>query len=306
MNGSSLTFVESSSPEITVFYGGAHPRLGGVCRNHGRSTRSDWPQRNAGTPSTGPGGVVGNADFEEDSRLEARASDLCRGPGVCIGREPKILAKGGRPLHRGGAHAKRSGGGWRGPIPDRAVLAYQGQPRGERKAICALVSSEKYGRYLTDIKRGLPKIDYGKVQEEEKLDGRYLLRTSDDTLSAEDVVLGYKQLIEVEEAFRTLKSTLDIRPVYHRLDDRIRAHVMLSWLALLLVRVAEARAKDTWRNIRRELQRMHLTQLKLPGALATRRTETTAMQAQIFKLLGVKEPPKVWDISPAEPEARIS
>ena len=72
------------------------------------------------------------------------------------------------------------------------------------------------------------------------------------------------------------------------------------------VRVAETQKKDTWRNIRRELQRMHLTQLKLPGALATRRTETTAMQAQIFKLLGVKEPPKVWDISPAKPEARIS
>ena len=174
------------------------------------------------------------------------------------------------------------------------------------KAICALVSSEKYGRYLTDTRRGLPKIDYGKVREEEKLDGRYLLRTSDDTLSAEDVVLGYKQLIEVEEAFRTLKSTLDMRPVYHWLDDRIRAHVMLCWLALLLVRVAETRAKDTWRNMRRELQRMHLTQLKLPGALATRRTETTAMQAQIFKSLGVKEPPKVWDISPSKPEARIS
>ena len=90
------------------------------------------------------------------------------------------------------------------------------------------------GRYLKDTKKGLPKIDNEKIREEEKLDGKYLVRTSDDTLSVEDVALGYKQLIEVEDAFRTLKTTLDIRPVYHRLSDRIRAHVMLSWLALLV------------------------------------------------------------------------
>lgn len=60
----------------------------------------------------------------------------------------------------------------------------------------------------------LPRIDQSKVKKEARLDGKYLLRTSDDRLSPEDVALGYKQLLEVEDAFRTLKSTLDLRPMY--------------------------------------------------------------------------------------------
>ena len=68
------------------------------------------------------------------------------------------------------------------------------------------------------------------VKAMEHLDGKYLLRTSDDTLSAEDVALGYKQLLKVEAAFRTLKQSLELRPVYHRKEERIRAHVLLCWL----------------------------------------------------------------------------
>ncbi|MEA4884639.1 MAG: hypothetical protein VB144_13490 [Clostridia bacterium] len=62
--------------------------------------------------------------------------------------------------------------------------------------------------------RDFPRIDQNKVRKEARLEGKYLLRTSDDTLSPEDVALGYKQLLEVEDAFRTLKSTLDLRPMY--------------------------------------------------------------------------------------------
>ena len=75
-----------------------------------------------------------------------------------------------------------------------------------------------------------------------KLDGKYLLRTSDPHLSTEDIALGYKQLLEVERGWRDMKQILDLRPVYHRLEDRIRAHVLLCWLALLLARVVETRA----------------------------------------------------------------
>ena len=83
--------------------------------------------------------------------------------------------------------------------------------------------------------QGQPHIDKAKVKAEERLDGKYLIRTSDDTLSPVDVALGYKQLYQVENAFRTLKTTLELRPVYHRLEDRIRSHILLCWLALLLV-----------------------------------------------------------------------
>ena len=69
---------------------------------------------------------------------------------------------------------------------------------------------------------------------------------SDPHLTAEDIALGYKQLLEVERGWRDMKQVLDLRPVYHRREDRIRAHVLLCWLALLLIRVAETTTGETW------------------------------------------------------------
>ena len=82
------------------------------------------------------------------------------------------------------------------------------------------------------------RIDAEAITADEKLDDKYLLRTSDPSLSPEDITLGYKQLAEVERGWRDLKHVLDLRPVYHRKEERIRAHVILCSLALLLVQVA--------------------------------------------------------------------
>ena len=121
--------------------------------------------------------------------------------------------------------------------------------------------------------------------------------TSDPTLTAEDVALGYKQLAEVEAGWREMKHTLDLRPVYHRLADRIRAHVILCWLALLLTRIAETATGETWRNLRDELEQMHLGTVTSPTATVTRRTETTAAQQRILNTLGIAEPPAISDIT---------
>lgn len=118
--------------------------------------------------------------------------------------------------------------------------------KAHKKAVCALMSHRAMGRYIRQTKTGRLKINQAKVREEETLDGKYLLSTSDDTLSAEDVALGYKQLMEVERAFRTLKTTLELRPIFHHKDERIRAHVLLCFLALLLVRIGE---RETGRNM---------------------------------------------------------
>ena len=69
--------------------------------------------------------------------------------------------------------------------------------------------------------------------------------SSDPTLSAEDLAAAYKQLIAVERGWRDAKGSLGLRPVYHHREDRIRAHIQLCWLALLLIRVAETRTGDT-------------------------------------------------------------
>src|SRR4051794_11368195 len=91
-------------------------------------------------------------------------------------------------------------------------------------------------RYLRVTPGGLLRIDKTRCKAEANLDGKYLLRCSDPHLSATDIALGYKQLLEVERGWRDMKQILDLRPVYHRLEQRIRAHVVLCWLALLLIR----------------------------------------------------------------------
>ncbi len=96
-------------------------------------------------------------------------------------------------------------------------------------------------RLLRTTPGGLLRIDAEAVKAEEKLDGKYLLRSSDPTLSPEDIALGYKELLEVERGWRDMKHVLDLRPVYHRKEDRIQAHVLLCRLALLLIRVTNPR-----------------------------------------------------------------
>jgi hypothetical protein len=158
-------------------------------------------------------------------------------------------------------------------------------------------------RFLRTTPGGLLRVNRAAVRAEERLDGKFLLRTSDPTLSAEDIALGYKQLLEVERGWRDMKSTLELRPVYHRLEHRIRAHVTLCWLALLLIRVAETTCGDTWRNLRHELDRMHLGTFTGPAGTIRRRTATTPTQAGILRALDLAEPREISDIRPTRPAA---
>ncbi|MCA1700667.1 MAG: transposase, partial [Actinobacteria bacterium] len=116
-----------------------------------------------------------------------------------------------------------------------------------RERYGALQTKPAFKRFLRQTPTGKLRIDRAAVNREAKLDGKFLLRTSDESLSAEDIALGYKALYEAERGWRDLKSTIDLRPVYHRREDRIESHVQLCWLALLLLRVAETEVGDTWR-----------------------------------------------------------
>jgi transposase len=110
------------------------------------------------------------------------------------------------------------------------------------------------------------------------------------------VALGYRQLINAEEAFRSLKQTLELRPVYHRLEDRIRAHVLLCWLALLLIRVAESETGRTLRAMRETLERMHAVDLSTLHGDVTQRTATIPSQKSLFAALRIPEPPLFLDV----------
>ncbi len=158
-------------------------------------------------------------------------------------------------------------------------------------------------RLLRRTTSGLLRIDRAAVERESHYDGKWLLRTSDLTLSAEDLAAAYKQLIAVERGWRDCKSSLGLRPVYHHREDRIRAHVQLCWLALLLIRVAETRTGDTWRNLRHELDRMHLVTLATANGRVAQRSATTSQQKTILGALDLPEPPRYLDFTATAAES---
>jgi transposase len=153
-------------------------------------------------------------------------------------------------------------------------------------------------RFLRVTAGGLLRIDKTKIASESNLDGKYLLRCSDPHLSAEDIALGYKQLLEVERGWRDMKTTLELRPVYHRLEDRIRAHVILCWLALLLIRIAETTTGDTWHNIRRHLDRLHIGTFTGPTGLLRQTTTLTKTQRDLLAALDLPAPKRIVELNP--------
>jgi Transposase DDE domain len=156
-------------------------------------------------------------------------------------------------------------------------------------------------RYLRVTPGGLLRIDAAKIKAEENLDGKYLLRTSDPRLSAEDIALGYKQLLEVERGWRDLKQVIDLRPVYHRKEERIRAHVILCWLALLLIRIAETTTGATWNKIAGELDLLTLGTFTGPAGTFRQTAELTRTQRDMLAKLKIPHPNKIIEASPASP-----
>jgi hypothetical protein len=118
-------------------------------------------------------------------------------------------------------------------------------------------------------------------------------------MTAEDIALGYKQLLEVERGWRDMKQVIDLRPVYHRKEERIRAHVILCWLALLLARVAENAAGATWPELRRQLDRIAVGTFNGPAGTFRQRTEISETPAAILAKLAVDPPPRIYQLTPA-------
>jgi len=166
------------------------------------------------------------------------------------------------------------------------------------RAECALRDHPTLGRWLRQQPSGRLILDRAKIAAEARLDGKYLLSTSDPDLSAEDVALGYKNLLEAERGFRDLKSTLELRPVFHRVEPRIRAHVLLCWLALLLIRVAERRTGLTWRRIALELGRVHAVTLTGTAGSVTQTTPLSETAQGILRACQVTPPPAVTTLNP--------
>jgi transposase len=169
---------------------------------------------------------------------------------------------------------------------------------GERhsKRTCELFASDRFGRYMRATKRGVVCIDRRAVRREARFDGKWVITSNDDTLTVEDLALGYKQLMRIEECWRTMKSGLRMRPAYHWAPHRIEAHVKLCVLALLLERIAEIRGGNTWRNMVAQLDTIKVVEYLRGEARIRQTTRVRPEVSGLLDTLRVPPPPKLHAI----------
>jgi hypothetical protein len=169
----------------------------------------------------------------------------------------------------------------------------------------ALVGNKGYRRYLSGSDSARFQIDEAKIAEEARYDGKWVLRTNTDLDSAE-VALQYKQLWMVEHWFRSCKSLLRTRPIFHRCDETIRGHVFCSFLALVLRQELQARLEEKghefeWADVISDLDRLQMVEVEQDGKRFLLRSEVQGTCGKVFQTVGVAVPPTVQQapITPA-------
>ena len=163
----------------------------------------------------------------------------------------------------------------------------------------ALVGNRGYRRYLK-FEKNSATIDREKVEQEARFDGKWVLRTN-TRLSAKNVALKYKELWQVEHTFRDMKSVLETRPVYRRLDETIRGHVFCSFLALMLKKELYQRLEDSghsfeWAEIRQDLKALTETVIEEDGKRLAVRSQCKGTCGKVFQSVGVAIPPTIHEI----------
>jgi transposase len=120
-------------------------------------------------------------------------------------------------------------------------------------------------------------------------------------LPAEKVALKYKELWQVEQVFRDMKSVLDTRPIFHKLDETIRGHVFCSFLALVLRKELDRRLEEAgyqfeWEEIKRDLKALQRVTMEEDGRRLAVRTACAGVCGKVFQAAGVALPPTIREI----------
>jgi len=163
----------------------------------------------------------------------------------------------------------------------------------------ALIGNRGYRKYLK-LDRDYIAIDPEKIEKEARFDGKWVLKTHTD-LSAEAVALKYKELWQVEQVFRDLKSLLETRPIYHQRDETIRGHVFCSFLALLLRKELDRRLEKAghlleWADIQQDLQSLQEITVEENGKSLALRSECQGVCSKVFQAVGVALPPTIREV----------
>jgi transposase len=158
----------------------------------------------------------------------------------------------------------------------------------------SLVGNKGYRKYLRAGGKQFA-VDEDKIKEEARYDGKWVLTTNMD-LPAREVALKYKQLWMVEEVFRSMKSLLDTRPIFHKCDETIRGHVFCSFLALLLRKELEDRLarkewKLEWADVIRDLDNLIEMEVAIGGKGYVFRGQAPGVAGKVFQACGVALPP---------------
>ncbi len=180
---------------------------------------------------------------------------------------------------------------------ERELATHKGATERHTKKSCELMSKSGYPRYLRELKDGGLRIDRTAIAAEARLDGKSVLMTNDLDLPAEELVAGYRDLWRAERAFRSMKSVLEIEPVFHRTPERITAHVHLCVLAYLLTKVVENRTGESWEQARERLERITLTKIESERATVLQTTRLGAQEKAFLNGCGVAEPPRILQLT---------
>ena len=168
-----------------------------------------------------------------------------------------------------------------------------------RKSPKSLVGNKGYRKYLK-IDRDTVSLNEEKIEEEKRCDGKWVLRTN-TALTAEQVALTYKELWQVEQVFRDMKSAFDTRPIFHQRDETIRGHVFCSFLALVLIkelyrRLEKAGHDFEWAEIKQDLSALQEITIEDNGRKLAVRSECKGVCGKVFQAVGVAIPPTIREV----------
>ena len=168
----------------------------------------------------------------------------------------------------------------------------------------ALIGNSAYRRYLRTTSKKAFEIDIGKVAEEARYDGLFVLRTN-ARITPLQAVLRYRDLIQVEQLFRTTKALMRTRPIYHSSDAAIRGHVFCSFLALILRQELDERCgkvglRPEWGDVLRDLDRLQHATIESAGKTWTVRTQADGCATALLQATGIALPPRIQATPPPQ------
>ncbi|MBT9137288.1 MAG: hypothetical protein DDT34_02376 [Firmicutes bacterium] len=184
---------------------------------------------------------------------------------------------------------------------ERASFVAQIEAELARGGLGGLARKKGYGRYLKVLDEGRAEMNWGRVRREERYDGKYLLRTS-ATLPPAEIAQAYKGLWRVEQGFRELKSGLEMRPCYHWTLPRVRGHIALCFLALVmgaaLKRLLRTHGCEaSVQEVLEAVEQVKAVRVELNGEVLLARTELPPLAQKAFAAVGMRPPPKVQSLN---------